>query len=100
MNNSVFVVIYLINMDEILIFSEDGKKVIGTCDKSVTHVTIPNGVTIIEQGAFRDCSLLQSIDIPNSVTTIESGAFGGCNNILSQIKSDIIQRFGKEVFDS
>jgi len=33
------------------------------------------------------------------VTTIESGAFGGCNNILSQIKSDIIQRFDKKVFE-
>lgn len=43
---------------------------------------------------------LTSINIPNSVTTIESGAFGGCNNIPSQIKSDIIQRFGKKVFDS
>lgn len=43
---------------------------------------------------------LVNIIIPNSVTTIESGAFGGCNNILSQIKSDIIQRFGEEVFES
>lgn len=38
--------------------------------------------------------------IPNSVTNIGNRAFRGCNNILSQIKSDIIQRFGEEVFES
>ena len=66
----------------------------------LTSINIPNSVTCIEKGAFWGCGSLVNIIIPNSVTTIESGAFGGCNNILSQIKSDIIQRFGEEVFES
>ena len=66
----------------------------------LTIINIPNSVTCIEKGAFGGCGSLVNIIIPNSVTTIESGAFGGCNNILSQIKSDIIQRFGEEVFES
>ena len=66
----------------------------------LTSINIPNSVTCIEKGAFGGCGSLVNIIIPNSVTTIESGAFGGCNNILSQIKSDIIQRFGEEVFES
>ena len=66
----------------------------------LTSINIPNSVTCIEKGTFRCCGSLVNIIIPNSVTTIESGAFGGCNNILSQIKSDIIQRFGEEVFES
>lgn len=65
----------------------------------LTSINIPNGVTCIEKGAFGGCGSLVNIIISNSVTTIESGAFGGCNNIPSQIKSDIIQRFGKEVFE-
>ena len=65
----------------------------------LTSINIPNSVTCIEKGAFGGCGSLVNIIIPNSVTTIESGAFGGCNNILSQIKSDIIQRFGKKVFE-
>ena len=65
----------------------------------LTSINIPNSVTCIEKGTFRCCGSLVNIIIPNSVTTIESGAFGGCNNILSQIKSDIIQRFGKKVFE-
>ena len=66
----------------------------------LTSINIPNSATCIEKGAFGGCGSLVNIIIPNSVTTIESGAFGGCNNILSQIKSDIIQRFGEEVFES
>ena len=77
---------------------------IGICSfrdcSCLTSINIPNSVTCIEKGAFGGCGSLVNIIIPNSVTTIESGAFGGCNNILSQIKSDIIQRFGEEVFES
>ena len=65
----------------------------------LTSINIPNSVTCIEKGTFRCCGSLVNIIIPNSVTTIESGAFGGCNNIPSQIKSDIIQRFGEKVFE-
>ena len=68
--------------------------------QSLTNINIPNSVKTIGNLAFNGCKSLTSINIPNSVTTIESGAFGGCNNIPSQIKSDIIQRFGKETFDS
>ena len=68
--------------------------------ESLTKINIPNSVTNIGDEAFSLCGSLVNIIIPNSVTTIESGAFGGCNNILSQIKSDIIQRFGEEVFES
>ena len=75
-----------------------GNSAFGDCS-CLTSINIPNSVTCIEKGAFRCCGSLVNIIIPNSVTTIESGAFGGCNNIPSQIKSDIIQRFGKKVFE-
>ena len=63
-----------------------------------TNYTIPNSVTTIGEYAFICCDSLTSINIPNSVTTIEDGAFRGCGNLPSHIKSDIIQRFGEEVF--
>lgn len=34
-------------MENILILSEDGKEVIGVKEKTIIHVTIPNGVTSI-----------------------------------------------------
>ena len=66
--------------------------------ESLTSINIPNSVTSIGYSAFSRCNSLTNINIPNSVTNIEKGAFGGCNNIPSQIKSDIIQRFGEKVF--
>ena len=65
---------------------------------SLTSINIPNSVTTIGNKAFWDCKSLTSINIPSSVTTIGEGAFSCCINLLSQIKSDIIQRFGEEVF--
>ena len=68
--------------------------------KSLTSINIPNSVTNIGDRAFSGCKSLININIPNSVTTIEKGAFGRCYNISSKIESDIIKRFGEEVFDS
>lgn len=77
---------------------------IGACAfrecESLVSIDIHDGMTTIERGAFWDCKSLTSINIPNSVTTIEKGAFQHCDKIPTEIKSDIIQRFGKEVFDS
>ena len=67
---------------------------------SLTSINIPNSVTTIGNEAFRRCESLTNINIPNSVTTIEKGAFSYCINLPPHIKSDIIQRFGEEVFNS
>ena len=74
-----------------------GDSAFASCD-SLTSITIPNSVTTIGKEAFCYCDSLTNINIPNSVTTIEDGAFYGCENLPSHIKSDIIQRFGEEVF--
>ena len=64
----------------------------------LTSIYIPKSVTNIGDHAFSGCKSLTSINIPNGVTTIEKGAFEGCDSLPSQIKSNIIQRFGKNVF--
>ena len=68
--------------------------------KSLTNINIPDSVTNIGDYAFSDCSSLTSINIPDSVTNIWKSAFWRCDNLPAKIKSDIIQRFGKEAFDS
>ena len=74
-----------------------GKNAFGRCE-TLKSITIPNSVTSIGKGAFVNCNSLASINIPESVTSIEVGAFYGCDSLPSQVKSDIIQRFGKNVF--
>ena len=42
---------------------------------------IPDGVTSIGSGAFRNCKSLRYIWIPNSVASIASDAFAGCTDV-------------------
>jgi hypothetical protein len=48
---------------------------------SLNSVTIPNSVTSIGGSAFWYCSSLTSITIPNSVTSIGNAAFYGCSSL-------------------
>ena len=66
--------------------------------KSLTSIKIPNSVTNIGSWAFASCESLTCINIPDCVTHINYKTFVGCKKLPSKIKSDIIQRFGKEVF--
>ena len=80
-----------------------GVKVIGNwafdlC-RSLTNINIPNSVTTIGHSAFLGCNSLTSITIPSSEVTIIGNPFSDCENLPSHIKSDIIQRFGEEVFE-
>jgi hypothetical protein len=45
--------------------------------------TIPNSVTSIGYGAFKDCTRLTSITVPNNVTSIGLGAFQDCTSLTS-----------------
>ena len=69
-----------------------------SCCYSLTSIYIPKSVANIGEHAFKYCKSLTSINIPDGVTTIGKGAFWGCDSLPSQIKSNIIQRFGKNVF--
>jgi hypothetical protein len=67
--------------------------------RSLTSVTIPAGVTTIGYTAFSYCSGLTSITIPAGVTTIGGSAFYGCGKLEPEIRADIENRFGRDVFD-
>lgn len=77
-------------------YSRDWKRLLWA--PCLSEYSIREGVKVIGDSAFQGCESLTSINIPNSVTTIGKGAFMICRNLPSHIKSDIIQRFGVEVF--
>ena len=74
-----------------------GESAFSFCN-SLTSINIPDSVNDIGDGAFTGCNSLTSINIPNNVTNIGDYAFAGCDSLSPQVKSDIIQRFGGEVF--
>ncbi len=49
--------------------------------KTDTVYTIPDSVTSIGSGAFRECITLTSITIPDSVTSVENYAFEFCSSL-------------------
>lgn len=60
------------------LYSADGTQLIRyAAGKTAESFVVPEGVTTISAGAFKDCTALKSVTIPESVTTIEAGAFAG-----------------------
>lgn len=47
----------------------------------LTSITLPEGLTNIEGGAFGWCVSLESIAIPQGVTAINGGTFAGCTGL-------------------
>ncbi|MBR4066016.1 MAG: leucine-rich repeat domain-containing protein, partial [Bacteroidaceae bacterium] len=47
------------------------------------NTTIPDGIVVIAEGAFDDCTDLKEIKLPSSITTIGNGAFFQCTSLSS-----------------
>ena len=52
-------------------------------DCKLANISLPNNITKIESGAFRNCKSLTEIVIPQSVISIGYDAFSGCNSLTS-----------------
>ena len=52
----------------------------GNFQEKIAEV-VNDGVKIIEEGAFFKCAQIVSVDIPNSVTSIGYGAFRNCTGL-------------------
>ena len=62
-------------------------------------ITIPKGVTSIGRYAFQECSSLTSITIPEGVTSIGIGAFSGCLDLMSITIPEGVTRIGSRAFE-
>ena len=62
------------------LLSKDGSSLLLACT-GLTSVTIPNGVTYMNENAFYHCSKLTSVTIPDSMTSISTSAFDNCTKL-------------------
>ena len=79
-----------------LLLTKDGKTLICGVDGDVT---IPDGVTNIEDSAFDSCRNLTSVTIPDGVTSIGPYAFSGCSGLKSVMIPDSVTSIGCKAFD-
>lgn len=69
------------NLEGTAIFQITDTKLLRLLDKSRTHITIPQGITVIEAKAFAEMEDLEEVIISNTVTTIERRAFSLCGKL-------------------
>jgi len=67
-------------------------------DRYQASISIPDNISMIEQGAFRDYKNLTSIDIPESVVKIGKVAFFGCTSLTSVSLPNSIISIGEGAF--
>ena len=88
-------------------FSSDKRGVLFNKDKTIlvqAHYTIsesysiPNSVTIIREGAFKNCDGLTSVTIGDGVESIGNSAFEYCNGLTSVTIPDSVTTIGAGAF--
>lgn len=80
---------------------EDTKYICGIGFEGVNtleSITLPEGLLVIDNGAFQLCSELRSITIPDSVTTIYGSAFSTCKNLREVTLGKGLTNLGNYVF--
>lgn len=68
------------------------------CDKSATEITIPNGISKISVGAFKNCKVLSSVTLPEGLTEIENESFLGCVSLCFVSIPESLLRIGRNAF--
>ena len=71
---------------------------------TIPKTTTINGnlyeVTSIAEGAFANCSTLESVNISNSVTSIGDKAFANCTNLQTVFIGNSVKSIGAEAFSN
>ena len=75
-----------------------GDGFIGKSNRLLTSVVIPDSVTVIGKGAFRDCESLTNVDFPESIVVIGENAFYNCKNLTDVIIPDSVTTIEKNAF--
>ncbi len=87
-----------LSVDGILFDKAQSMLIVHPATKVGTY-TIPDGVTIIGDGAFSGCTGLTSVTIPNSVTSIGVVAFLNCTGLTSVTIPSSVTSIGVSAFN-
>ena len=75
---------------------------LGSCFSGVadtlTSVTIEDGIPLINNAVFKNCTALTKIEIPSSVTFLGFSAFEGCTSLSEVIFNEGLKSIGRYAF--
>lgn len=77
------------------IFSNDASKI--TLPENLKEVTLTTG-SVIKKESFKNCNQLISITLPAGITTIEDYAFMGCSQLKTILLPDTLKEIGSSAF--
>ena len=80
-----------------IIYTNGEEKILVGYTGSETELTLPSGITSINQGAFYDC-VITSVTIPDSVTSIGYEAFQNCISLSSVTIGNSVTSIGNSAF--
>lgn len=62
------------------------------------HITFPNTLYWIDEGAFSDCDKIVEISIPRTITRVPDKCFANCDNLTKVKLEEGIESIGAEAF--
>ena len=87
-------------VDGVLFSKADKRLICYPCVKTDDRYTIPEGIEIIGDYAFRACDSLTDVTIPDGVTSISDYAFNECGSLTSVTIPDGVTTIGYGAFPS
>lgn len=81
-----------------VLYTADGKTLIGASKGVSGHVTVLDGVETIGSNAFRSCIGITGITLPDTVKTIEKWAFRECSGMQTIAVGKGLETIGEEAF--
>lgn len=66
--------------------------------ENLKSITLPSGMTAIPTQAFMNCVSLERIELPAGVTMINNEAFKGCTNLKEVVMNSVLEDIGEGVF--
>lgn len=69
----------------------------GTDENPFESIVIPEGVTILREGAFTQCNNLIDVSLPSTLKEIENAVFSNCSK-LTHINLDAVTHIGEQAF--
>ena len=64
----------------------------------ITSITIPDGVTELDDGVCYKCEKLVSANLPDGITKVGDMTFDGCHNLISVVIPNSVTAIGRQAF--